>query len=531
MSIALRAAQGSNNAGGGTTLTMAKPTGTADGDVMVMSLTVRGGTGTTIAIDRDFTAGTITGTSLTVAVYGNGTWVAFGGASGSAAIFTSPDGKTWTNRGLPSGVVNLGVSSGSGAGVVAYGAGLFIGRGIIATSLHHALILSNDGINWTTQPDPFGTTGATSEWIQAVAWKNGIWFLGSNSGSIATSLDNGGTWSTQSVMSAQVFGFEYAQGIYVAIGNVGAVFSSPDAVTWTDHTSTSGTAQSLEVIRFGGGVWVVGGSGGWVATSTDGINFTAVATHPFTDAMNGLDYGNGVFTGSGFASAVQVVATSPNGSTWTSVSAGSVQDGSCVAFGNNLWVLTGDDLSGSARVATRGDWDRLGSELTSGTTLRQGVYRRVASSEPSSFIVTITSAKASGVIISLSGADPATPDTTQYSGQVNASSSTVSAASIGTWAAENGIDLFFGGTATGTTAAAPTNYTEPANGESASTGQGASTRTTSGVAYRALSSTASVGSLTATYGGSAVNIGHHVFIAEAPVPPTPHINPYVQIIR
>ena len=48
MAITVRTPVGSNNAGGGTSIVVTYPTGTAANDVLVVCVTVRGGTGTTI---------------------------------------------------------------------------------------------------------------------------------------------------------------------------------------------------------------------------------------------------------------------------------------------------------------------------------------------------------------------------------------------------------------------------------------------------------------------------------------------------
>jgi trimeric autotransporter adhesin len=181
-------------------------------------------------------------------------------------------------------------------------------------------------------------------------------------------------------------------------------------------------------------------------------------------------------------------------------------------------------VSGSWNPTSSGWVDLIGSGVgTPGDVARSKIFWRVASSEPASYAVNIggsTSLKASGTIIALSGANSTQPVAAQFSYSSNTSSATVTAAALGTWASINGIDLFMGGTATGTTAGSPTNYTQPANGESASTGGSAGSRTTSGVAYRSLSAVTTVGSLTAVYGAAAENVGLHVFIKEVSAPLT-----------
>lgn len=149
-----------------------------------------------------------------------------------------------------------------------------------------------------------------------------------------------------------------------------------------------------------------------------------------------------------------------------------------------------------------------------GATINQSCWWRVASSEPASYSVTLqASAKASGVIIALSGADSTAPASAQYAGQANSPSVSCPAPALGSWSSANGIDLYVCGTAVGTTAGTPTNYT--AGASSASTGGSAASRTTSGTSYRSLTAVTTVGSITADFGASAGNVGQHVFIKEA----------------
>src|SRR5947209_8222374 len=71
MAIAHRASKGSNNGGGGTTIVMTVPTGVVDNDVMVMAITVRGGTGTTITTPGGWTLidSVTSGTALIQSLY------------------------------------------------------------------------------------------------------------------------------------------------------------------------------------------------------------------------------------------------------------------------------------------------------------------------------------------------------------------------------------------------------------------------------------------------------------------------------
>jgi hypothetical protein len=167
-------------------------------------------------------------------------------------------------------------------------------------------------------------------------------------------------------------------------------------------------------------------------------------------------------------------------------------------------------------------WTLLGTQLNSTTVLAQKIYWRIATGDETNFNITITSNKASGVIIVLDGVKTTALVAAQFGGQVNASSTTVTSPALGTWASTNGIDLFLGGTAIGSNGAtvvtAPANYILDADAHSMSTGAGTGTRTGSGISYRELAGVTTVGSIAATYTTAAVNIGHHVFIFEADPP-------------
>lgn len=164
-------------------------------------------------------------------------------------------------------------------------------------------------------------------------------------------------------------------------------------------------------------------------------------------------------------------------------------------------------------ITTPTGWTLLTSMTVNSTTaLQQTMFWRLASSEPASYAVTITSNKASGTISAFFNANTSLPGTTQYAAQVNASSSTVAANQLGTFTSNNGIDVFLGGIAVGTTTNVPNLYT--AGGSSSSTGGAATSQTTSGMGWRALSAVTTVGFIAGTYGAAAVNIAHHIFIFE-----------------
>ena len=164
-------------------------------------------------------------------------------------------------------------------------------------------------------------------------------------------------------------------------------------------------------------------------------------------------------------------------------------------------------------------WIQLGSQTNTATNLSQSLFFRIAQQgEPASYLVNLgSSLKASAVVVDLKGETSAIPGPAQFSNQANASSATISFATLGTFSSSNGIDLAFGGIAYGgETTAAPSGYTNDTSfGTNAqSTGNGASSRTQTGIGYKALSSVTTVSSLTEAWSSAAENVGSHVFIKE-----------------
>ena|GEM_PF-1454822 len=111
--ITLRAASSGDNGGGGVTLTISKPTGTVQYDVMVAQITVLGGTGTTITPPLGWTLinRTNSGTTLAQAVY----WKAAALVEGTSYIWTITNNKASGGIIAYTGVDNAGPIDASGA--------------------------------------------------------------------------------------------------------------------------------------------------------------------------------------------------------------------------------------------------------------------------------------------------------------------------------------------------------------------------------------------------------------------------------
>lgn len=123
-----------------------------------------------------------------------------------AALYTSPDGVTWTSRVAASGTLQFNGVCSNPAGVsVAVGVGTGFGTS--------AIYRSTDGVTWAAQ------VSGTTVTYKSVAWDS-------------------------------------VSGIFVAVGASGCINTSPDGVTWTAHFGLGGI--TISSIAVDGGHWVVG---------------------------------------------------------------------------------------------------------------------------------------------------------------------------------------------------------------------------------------------------------------------------------
>ena len=149
-------------------------------------------------------------------------------------------------------------------------------------------------------------------------------------------------------------GLAYGNGTYVAVGQNGSVFSSPDAYDWT--VRSSGTFYPLNDVAFGNNVFVATIAGSTnVLISANGINWT-MQPAGLTDTYKSIVFRDGLFYAAGTR-----ITTSPNGISWTD--RGSPSSG-----------LNGMDKALGGKYVACGQSGTLlvSSNLTSWTTIYSG---------------------------------------------------------------------------------------------------------------------------------------------------------------
>ena len=255
--------------------------------------------------------------------YGAGLFLAWAYNASAWITLTSPDGVTWTQRANPFGAGALPNK-------------LVFANGLFLACSHTTAFSSVDGISWTARAHPLGATSqdlysltrsgsfwmasgrsndapylATSpdgvtwtqksnpggQYISASAYNATLsrWFVSSGWSANWISDDNGATW--QSVTAPTGYNFSQVVGggnRFVAYSN-STVFSSPTGADGFGQGTNLGF--SVQSLIFDGAQFLAAGSGGGLASSTDGVSWKVLATGlASTDWIVGVARASGALT-------------------------------------------------------------------------------------------------------------------------------------------------------------------------------------------------------------------------------------------
>jgi hypothetical protein len=121
--------------------------------------------------------------------------------------------------------------------------------------------------------------------------------------------------------------------------------SSGSGSGWTAVNDSTFSTSSISTIAYGNNKFVAGDYNGKIATSPDGVTWTAALNVPFiggsAGGIHGIVYGNGKFVGIGGGGSGNntIIATSPDGVTWTAVTINNVFF--AIVYANNKYVIGG----------------------------------------------------------------------------------------------------------------------------------------------------------------------------------------------
>jgi photosystem II stability/assembly factor-like uncharacterized protein len=171
------------------------------------------------------------------------------------------------------------------------------------------------------------------------------------------------TQRTSSFDTTYIQGVAYGNNMFVVVGSGGKLATSTDGITWTQRTSSFDTTY-IQDVAYGNNMWVAVGNSGKLATSTNGITWTQRTSSFSSTDIRGVAYGNNMFVVVGSSGKL---ATSTDGITWTqrTSSFGTTRMWG-VAYGNNMWVAVGE--SGKLATSTNGiTWTQRTSSFSSTT--------------------------------------------------------------------------------------------------------------------------------------------------------------------
>lgn len=140
-----------------------------------------------------------------------------------------------------------------------------------------------------------------------------------------------------SAATGDLWAIAYGNGMYVAVGEGGAIKTSADGESWTGTTVSP--KWSYSDVAYGNGLFVAVGDKGSIINSENGSSWSP-ADSDVTDYLVGVIYQDGKFTAVGGNGAV---TTSTDGVTWTSQSSGTSRNMGQIAYGNGLYVAASSD--------------------------------------------------------------------------------------------------------------------------------------------------------------------------------------------
>ncbi len=223
-----------------------------------------------------------TGNDLNGIAWGNGQYVAVGA---NGIILTSPDGVDWCPRTPNVATPQLDLND------VAWGNGRFVAVGDDC-----AILVSSDGLIWTRRELGYQGTLYGVSWCLDRFLAVGAALCGGGGVAALFSSPVGAVWEAVRLEGqADVHDVGYGNGRYVAVGDGMYMLTSSDGLAWE-----SAPAHPLWGVTFAQGIFVaVGGVGGVISISEDGIGWTDVSSYDSRLMLDRVVYGNGIFVAVG----------------------------------------------------------------------------------------------------------------------------------------------------------------------------------------------------------------------------------------
>ncbi len=283
-----------------------------------------------------------TGT-INAVIWSQGQFVAsrFDAGTQQGAILASTNGLVWSQ--LPAEVYRPGRLSWNGTQYLALSDGA---SNVIEVSSSN---LSQWDVTWPLSNDIRGA-------ITGIAWNGSDAYVAiSNLGGIYSSPDAlawtvHGTVCGEDNVRACWGDVIWAQGMFVAVGDAARILTSTDGIDWQARAPgfTVGVDDNFTAVIHHGNRFVVVGAGGRIVTSDDGIAWTARTSNSSLN-LTGIVWGNNEYLAVGnvvaerdYAGGVGGVLRSGDGVTWTPVAASSLGWLGDIAWNGQFYAAVGD---------------------------------------------------------------------------------------------------------------------------------------------------------------------------------------------
>lgn len=142
---------------------------------------------------------------------------------------------------------------------------------------------SKNGIDWVMHKHDYFDVNANA-CIMDLNYHNGLYVAVGNNGAIFTSTDLNNWIKRDSRVSSKLVGISYGKGQFVVVGDNGIILTSSDGIIWTKQSS--GTDSYLIRSRYANGMYIVVGYNATILQSSDGINWKNIS-----EKKNGLRFG------------------------------------------------------------------------------------------------------------------------------------------------------------------------------------------------------------------------------------------------
>jgi hypothetical protein len=259
----------------------------------------------------DASPGAVTQNSIAGISYVNGNLILLA----SGGISYSANGSTWSSTTL-SGTWNAVAKKGSDPYVV-------VGQG-------GAISTSTDLSSWTSR------TSGTANSLRSIA-ANGTYYIAVGDAGVTLYSTAGTSWGDASgATTNQLKWVIWSGSLFVAVGASGTILTSTNGLSWTVRTSN--TSAAINQVAWSGAEFVACRNGGF-QRSTDGTAWSSVTV---TGNWVSVKWDGAQFVA---LTSTAVVATSADGTSWTTQNAGITSQniswlesafGSVWAVGNNL---------------------------------------------------------------------------------------------------------------------------------------------------------------------------------------------------